>query len=249
MFTCFHTLLGALDHYEKGQFGGLKVTFNHDDYEPRLGPNWWNYFFIPIDIKFKAKLKVHVLSPNEINEFTQKALKEMSCKRAHALIAKYVHVKQQILNEANQFSEKFFNHYHVIGVHYQALKEADRGSFKEMKAAIKKAIAAVPKHNKYRLFIATDAQSFLDYIKSEFSCPIAHTLHVSSNIASRQQYYKRGKEALIDCLLLARCHFLIRTESNLSLAAIKFNPSLPNCLIAPNSSEAKSELGFKIPQR
>jgi hypothetical protein len=50
--------------------------------------------------------------------------------------------------------------------------------------------------------------------------------------------YRKGEEALINCLLLSRCSALIRTTSFLSAWASIFNPALPIVLL--NAPYAKS---------
>jgi hypothetical protein len=44
-----------------------------------------------------------------------------------------------------------------------------------------------------------------------------------------------GREALVTCLLLSRCGFLVKTPSYLSAWAKIFNPGLPVWLITPAS--------------
>ena len=50
--------------------------------------------------------------------------------------------------------------------------------------------------------------------------------------------YEIGKEALVDSLLLSRCDFLLRTESNLSVASLFFNPALGSVNLTELSSAA-----------
>ena len=43
--------------------------------------------------------------------------------------------------------------------------------------------------------------------------------------------HDKGEDAVIDCLLLSRCQFLIRSASNLSVCSTFFNPELPQKLL------------------
>ena len=43
--------------------------------------------------------------------------------------------------------------------------------------------------------------------------------------------WNKGRDAVLDCLLLSRCDVLVRTASNLSLCAGFFNPRLPVVLL------------------
>jgi hypothetical protein len=44
--------------------------------------------------------------------------------------------------------------------------------------------------------------------------------------------YDKGKSALIDCLVLAVTAYLVKGRSNLSDAALAFNPDLPYSYLA-----------------
>ena len=43
--------------------------------------------------------------------------------------------------------------------------------------------------------------------------------------------WNKGRDAVLDCLLLSRCDVLVRTASNLGLCAAFFNPRLPVVLL------------------
>jgi hypothetical protein len=241
MFCRFKMVLGALDLCETGQFAGLKVAFKGLYYDPAVGSNWWEYFFYPIPIQPAKKLKMRVLSLREAGNFAH-YVQCLSRQRGHALIQKYIRIKQPILDEIEHFTKKHFADSYIIGIHYRGtdklIGEAKRVPYEKMKIAIREAINAIlkEKKQKYRLFIATDEKPFLNYIRKNFFCPIIYTnayrsLDDQPVHKIEQSGYQKGKEALIDCLLLARCSFLIRTESNLSHTTEYFNPNLPTLLM------------------
>jgi hypothetical protein len=41
----------------------------------------------------------------------------------------------------------------------------------------------------------------------------------------------KGEDAVMDCLLLSRCQYLVRTASNLSLCSTLFSPDMPVMLL------------------
>ncbi len=240
MFAVFLITLGVLDFFEKGHYGGIWVNLNSGFYyEPSVGINWWEYFFEPLAIVPKNPWIPYYISVEETVGFGFNTLINMPRQRANELIQKYVHIKPYILHEVDQFIAEQFTNSYVIGVHYRGTDkvalEVNRLSFESMAEAIQETIQTIPidQQNNYRIFIATDEQAFLDYITQRFSCPVVYTnaFRSSNGLAVHSQTsdsnYQKGKEALIDCLLLSRCNFLIRTESNLSRAAEFFNPSLP----------------------
>ena len=53
------------------------------------------------------------------------------------------------------------------------------------------------------------------------------------DVVNTDNNYQKGLDAVIDCLLLSRTQFLIRTASNLSLCAAMFNSRVPDLLLNP----------------
>jgi hypothetical protein len=131
-----------------------------------------------------------------------------------------------------------FGNFHVIGIHFRGTDkcgEAPRVPYEEVCAAVRTAIGVVGTED-WRLFVASDEQAFVDYMEDAFpdmvfswetrrstdGCPI--DLRMEDN-------YKKGEDAVMDCLLLSRCHQLIRTASDLSLCSTYFNPDIPVVLL------------------
>ncbi|MCB1124766.1 MAG: hypothetical protein KJT03_24645, partial [Verrucomicrobiae bacterium] len=85
----------------------------------------------------------------------------------------------------------------------------------------------------YHLFVATDEEAFISHLKERGDIGISytHSLRSADNkpvhfSEGHRSNYQLGFEALLDCLLLSRCDFLLRTESNLSKVSEFFNPSI-----------------------
>ena len=55
----------------------------------------------------------------------------------------------------------------------------------------------------------------------------------ATTVVNTDNNYQKGLDAVIDCLLLSRTQFLIRTASNLSLCAAMFNSRVPDLLLNP----------------
>ena len=90
------------------------------------------------------------------------------------------------------------------------------------------------------LFLATDEVEFAEYFKNwPFKLPVILAPAEYLPVGKRPVHYSGhpglaiGREALITCLLLARCGFLLKTSSYLSGWAKILNPALPVWLIAP----------------
>jgi hypothetical protein len=242
-FSVFLMSLGALDVYDKNPETGLWINLNNGlYYKATQGPNWWEYYFAPVLFVPSYNWTLHTYDIHEITHLALGALFEMSRKRGYELIKKYIHVKPEILNEVDSFISSHFCDSYVIGIHYRGTDkvelELDRLSFEDAVLAIEKEIEAIPsnKKNDFCLFVATDEATFLEYIKNKFKCRVIYTNATRSHNGSGVHWqhpdnYLKGKEALLDCLLLSRCHCLLHTESNLSLIAEYFNPYIPSHLL------------------
>jgi hypothetical protein len=89
---------------------------------------------------------------------------------------------------------------------------------------------------KLRIYVATDDANFLKYMIPLYPKHIIYNEFVRSNDNSPLHYgfdnkyqsnYQKGEEALLDCLLLSKCNFLIRPWSSLSIIADHFSPKMP----------------------
>lgn len=240
LFSVFTTVLGLMDHYEKTNYAGLEVNLGNGGcyYEPNKGLNWWNYYFEPVYFGNDEGAERKYLPDNWHVHFALKTLNELSVERCHELIQKYIHVKPQIKNKVSEFVDNHFKSAFIIGVHYRGtdkmILEAPRLSYDAILLEINKLIRTLDLEKKgYKIFLATDEEAFLDYMKVNFpksliytdsfrSLDTTHPIH--NSIGNK---YQKGEDAVIDCLLLSKCNFLLRTTSNLSLCATYFNPNLP----------------------
>jgi Nodulation protein Z (NodZ) len=238
LFSEVRVVLGALAHYEQWQlaYAGLQVDYAalglyHD---PDHGPNWWQYFFESIDLGRSEGAATVEVSPLTYQVFAE-AGERLSRERGAELIARYVHPKPMIRDAVDAYVARNFRNAHVVGIHYRGTnkhEEAPRVPYERVRAAaadiLRRAGAA-----RSRLFVATDEQAFLDYMRSQFPRDLLYREMFRSadgrpiDEVNEDGGYRKGEDAVIDCLLLSRCHTLIRTESNLSVCATLFNPALP----------------------
>src|SRR5690606_31893810 len=120
------------------------------------------------------------------------------------------------------FSDQF-----MIGIHYRGtdkITEASYISYDKVLQEIKNQIKNIKVD--FKIFIATDDQNFLDYIKSYFKYKYdivylnyyrsSNNLPIHINPTKDYSAYKIGEDALMDCILLSKCNILIRTHSSLS---------------------------------
>lgn len=239
MFSVFTSVIGALHKYDMGEYAGLKISLNNGFYfDPQIGPNWWEYFFEPVQLGSRKSFKYEKIDDRMMSQFARLTVYKLSRERGHQLITKYIRIKPVIQKKVDKFVKNGFSGHYVIGVHYRGTDKIGQGGgipYITVFAAIQKAIDEVPLlfQNKYKIFVATDEQDFIDAIQKQFSCQmmfidsIRSTNHKPVHIDYYTSNYQKGEDALLDCLLLANCNILLRMDSNLCFCAGLFNPDIP----------------------
>jgi hypothetical protein len=236
MFHNFNIVLGCLELYDTHDHIGIKVDFGEEGlyYEESHGPNWWNYYFEPINYTSREYSKkrplIKRLRDDEKGEIGNGAHFYMKRERAHELIEHYICVRKEFLEEVEAFYHEYLEGSFIIGVHYRGSDkwlEAIHVSYEETLSKIENEIAV---QEDCKIFVATDDPSFLEEIKKHFGEKVyyidAQRLKDKPVHYYSKERFLNGKEALLDCLLLAKSDVLIRTNSNLSAVSAYFNPQM-----------------------
>lgn len=235
-------ILGLLDHLERnrGAIAGIRVDFGDRGlyYDPAFGENSWQYHFEPIDLGRGTDT-----IDREVDTFLEEEFsacgEQMARARAAELIGRYVHARPHIREKLEAFARAHFAGFHVIGIHYRGTDkwvEARRVPYAEICAAVREALGALDS-DRCRLFVASDEQAFVDFMECAFPgkvkswqtqrAPAGNHLDSVAIDFSMEDNYRKGADAVMDCMLLARCERLIRTVSSLGLCAGYFNPEMP----------------------
>jgi hypothetical protein len=158
--------------------------------------------------------------------------------KARYFINKYIRIKKYILDEVNQFYNEKMKGYHLVGVHIRGTDKGSQGAPKNLLRIIEpdQYIKEIDKYSKKfqdcKIYVATDQQQYLDYVKEIYGDRIIFypAIRSSSKVATFKlqdgNNYLKGKEILIESLLLSRCDFLMKCTSAVGEAAIWFNPDL-----------------------
>lgn len=231
----FSSVLSALNVYEQGGYGGIKIDLNSGIYlDPERGPNYWEYFFKPINLGNESNIP-YAFTSDDVSMLINAGF-VMPRERGFELIQKYIHLKPHIEQEVDAFVQSQFNGYFTIAIHH-------RGTDKKVEVPIVPYqtiichvlwwLANGPKDKIARIFIATDDQNFLNYMCQLFPGQVIYNDFVRSQDGNPLHYgnnwylnnYQKGKEALVDCLLLGKCDVLLfPAASAFSMATLKFNP-------------------------
>jgi hypothetical protein len=237
MFSVLIDALAVLECYDVGFCSGVKIDFGVGGlyFDQQRGQNWFNYYFEPITLGVSNKPYF------ETNEPTQNGLRnlefdEPSRLKINHLINKYLKIRPELIAEIDHFVEHNFKNNFVIGLHYRGTdkgSEAPLVKYDRAESEIRKQIE-FNKFQNYKIFIATDEHDFLEYMKAKFPGHVifhpdiqrskdGKPLHMGKSV----EKYESGKHALLDCVLLSKTDFLIRTSSNLSLFSTYLNPQMP----------------------
>jgi hypothetical protein len=243
LFSELSMVLGALEHYENWRtcYAGLRVDFADAGlyHEPALGPNWWQYYFAPVDVG-SSDGAVASVSSHLRHCVYQFQGDQLSRKRGFEIISRYIRPKPHILDKVDSFVRDHFQDAFVLGIHFRGtdhfVESPPRIPYEHVRAAVLDSIGAVQSGH-YRLFLATDEQAFLDYMLAEFPDVLLYRPMYRSvdgrpiDAVNEDGNYRKGEDAVIDCLLLSRCQYLIRTESSLSICSTLFSPDIPQILL------------------
>lgn len=240
MFSTVMSVLGALKEYELGRFTGVLINFGSGGhpgtyYDPSIGPNWWEYYFEPI--YEGSEQGAHIATTvNGPNGYDFAGLIEFRTHRneAHQLLKKYIKVKPHIKTIVNTFVNENFRNMTVIGIHYRGtdkISEAPRAEYRAMVAHLEE-VRAELNVKEFLIFVATDEKAFLEFIKAKYPNRVIYYNSIRSSgkrpvHLSSKENYKKGEDAIVDCILLSKCTYLIKTSSNLSMISTFFNPKLP----------------------
>jgi hypothetical protein len=157
---------------------------------------------------------------------------------------KYLRPKFDIVQNVNDFWASMATDGPVVGVHFRGTdhsEEAPRVSYEHCLNVVEDYLNT---HNWTRaVFVASDEQAFIEFIKNwlRSTIPIySHNDHYRSNDSDRvpvfrtalgEGGYEKGKDALVNALLLSKCATLIRTTSCLAAWASIFNLNLKVILL------------------
>ena len=245
-FALFAAAIGLLDYYETHPLAGVAIDFKNEGhyFDETRGLNWWAYYFEPLylgsptgavimDVPFGMNvvfgMKAVQLHPTNFITF----------ERSNQLIQKYIKIKPEVSSFVdNVVSTKFAGQY-VIGIHYRGTdkvqQEAPVVPYTVVVEKLEELLKQAPSGAK--IFIATDEEHFLSFMVSKYGQKVMYQsamrsqngkpVHLQSNKLKIKGFaWKKGFDALVDCLLLSRCNIILKTASNLSTCSRMFNPNL-----------------------
>jgi len=191
-------------------------------------------------------------------------------------INQYIRIKKNITQEVDAFYNANMQKSLCIGVHvrYANAHSAEvpgghHPSIEEYFAEIN-AIKNDEKEKIIKIYVATDSHYVINRFKKEYGNQAVYIDAYRANNAEdpgliyenagywlshsaewhqRKPGYIGGATALIDCLLLARCDYLVHTTSNVSNFVSFFNPNIKSVYLPKNAPNApcrhKNDAGIR----
>eukprot|EP01084_Bolivina_argentea_P016605 31056_1 len=253
--------------------------YNHKYFDSSIGKNSFNYWFEPIlsnlsntsIISLTLLPFIHHISNNSVHawyysDFTQQTFNHSLYNETwyyhnrllgSQIVSKYIHPKQEIIQEANEMWTLLTHTYTdqqviVLGVQMRGTDKGGLGRHKVEPDAYMSYIVQfiLYFHNLgyiVKIFVATDDKNYFRYIETYWNYEnILDKQHKYSDIIIQQDNvirskfrkavfsmddlpaYEAGKQCLLDILLLTKCDYLIHSASAVAEAVHWNNINMHN---------------------
>lgn len=233
LFRAAHWCAEILLYCEQRQLTAQLAATSPIYRDPSRSANWLCYFFSVAEKIPHIDFRISHLSELCI---ALKYFERQTLEQTSELVRRHLPVKPEMAESVEQFWSEHFGTERVLGVHFRGTDktdEAPRVSWEAMRTTVSNYLRSNREIG--ALFVASDEAEFRKYMKSAF--PKLPVVSLQSRLAANYkadlgaENYRKGEEAMMDCLLLSRCQALIRTTSFLSAWASIFNPKLPIVLM------------------
>jgi hypothetical protein len=259
LFSLFFQVIGNLDYAEINGFVPI-VYFNKNCiyWHGPQDKNVWDRLFYPVsDVKIediignvnatesscedlrKSRYKNPILAiflaeMKSLDKIGNHGLiTEEQRKYAARLTKKYIKVRDEILNRVDEFCSNNITK-NTIGVHWRGtdkIEECLPISFESIKQEISK-------FEYDKIFLATEDETKLRHFVAHYGDKVIttdslHGIDMPPHKMSGLDKTKASIDVLIDCLILSRVKHLIHGQSNVSAAALVFNPDLDHTSYIP----------------
>ena len=244
----FSDFLGVLNHVAWCDQNGLTPVVywgRNSFYFQEEGCNGssdpWEYYFEPVSkLLYDSKQdKIHTTYEEGYMRtrffFTEFATDKR--KYAHDLIERYIKIKQPIMDKVDQFYNDNMAGKKTIGLHLRGTDRVRERDYVPAEMLI--AQANTYAGQAYQFFVATDEQALLAKAQNLLHDKMIFydAYRAAPHNTSVGLFYhnvkgaKLGEDILVETLLLSRCEKLICQPSNVTTAALFFNPALESICV------------------
>lgn len=173
--------------------------------------------------------------------------------KANDIIRCFIRPRDYIQQKVNNFFQQYMSGHYVIGVHARgtdAISKEEVRPHRQGSLVLSKYITEIQQllevQPAARIFVATDDQSSLEYLREAFESRVFaydSIRHESGEAAGkgptgwimpayiagdRDRAAKNGEEAVIEYLLLSQCNYLVHNGSGLARTVLLNAPLLPH---------------------
>ncbi len=196
------------------------------------------FFFIPQgDVETKRYARIRNVEDLKLGKYYGS---ELSLTLASSLLRKYLGIRPHVREEVDAFCRSEFGTDQVLGLHYRGTdksNEAPPVAFARVLRNIEYYLKCHPETTK--IFVASDDANFIRFIGSGvLDIPIVFRQDAFRSIDQAPVHHlhrndiKMNRDAIVNCLILAKCQALMKTASILSAWSKLFNPSLPLIILS-----------------
>jgi hypothetical protein len=160
-------------------------------------------------------------------------------RKASGIIERYVRVKPEILSQLDDWVDAHFQGERVLGIHMRGTDKGGAGPVQPHLMRVMTPDMYFPlidqdseQWGAGKIFLATDQRQFVDVLRDRYGERVMalEAIRSSSSVnpfqVSDSKNYLKGKEVLLDCLILSKCDFLLKCTSAVGEYAMYFNPDL-----------------------
>lgn len=240
-FSTFLGVLNNLDWCEKNNLtptvywnGSCNFSCRGED---GLANGWENYFEPVSNCTYRPGDLIHsnYFKPDGTYAFYMGQNDMKSRRSANALITKYIKVKPSIMEGVNLFYDTYMRGKKTIGLHLRGTDKPSEVAEVPFERFIHEAVKHADK--KTQFFIASEDLNLFDRAKSilkrKYRILSQDCIRITDpSWVCIKERVPVGEEVLVDAILLSRCDLLIHTASNVSTAALFFNPNLPSIMLS-----------------
>ena len=218
------------------------VNLRSDTYRNSSNSEWFGQIFERKGVPSSAGgiLKLNVYDELKL-PFSKGRIGPVSISRAHQTFDKYFCVSKTILDKVEGLITRIGCPY--VAMHFRGTdkkKEAPSVSLQTLQAIFSR-LRSEFHPNVSKVYVATDEAYIIEKLGKNFGgfevffreevtrSNYGNAIH--TNLVEPDNRYRIGEEALIDCLMLSRSQFLVRTASFLSGWASIFCPTMPFIMV------------------
>lgn len=174
-------------------------------------------------------------------------------RKAKSIIDSYIRPRAYILQKVDDFFARHMAGHRLIGVHARGTDATSRQelrAFRQGSLVLSRYVAAIERvldiQPRAQIFVASDEQSSVNYLANAFGTRVItydSIRHQSGEAAGqgptgwimpayiaqdRDVAAKNGEDAVIEYLLLSRCHYLVHNGASLARTVLLNAPQLPH---------------------